>query len=235
MARRQHLVLSLLLIVFLFLSISYFFTSVPAAAVDRAASLVGVTSNKNKQQRPGGGGGDGDDDAKLVKDAAPVQTPTPSGGFSIDLDSLPSLEGDSIAPKLENATLKAELGRATWRFLHTMAARFPDKPTKDERTTFETFMQLFGRLYPCGDCARHFRAILAEYPPQSGSRSAAAGWLCFAHNKVNDRLGKPEFDCNAIGDFYDCGCAEDDKDKKKTKDEPRAGGDENNKDKEKKE
>lgn len=24
-------------------------------------------------------------------------------------------------------------------------------------------------------------------------------------------LGKPEFDCNNIGDFYDCGCAEDEK------------------------
>ncbi|KAJ3472363.1 hypothetical protein NLG97_g11052 [Lecanicillium saksenae] len=95
-----------------------------------------------------------------------------------------------------------------------MAARFPDKPTKDERTTFETFMHLFGRLYPCGDCARHFREILAKYPPQSGSRSSAAGWLCFAHNLVNERLEKPQFDCNTIGDFYDCGCADDDKKKK---------------------
>lgn len=27
-------------------------------------------------------------------------------------------------------------------------------------------------------------------------------------------LKKPMFDCNNIGDFYDCGCAEDDKKKK---------------------
>lgn len=118
---------------------------------------------------------------------------------------------------------RAELGRATWRFLHTMAARFPDKPTKDESTTFKSFMHLFARLYPCGDCARHFRDILEKYPPQAASRSAAAGWLCYAHNLVNERLEKPAFDCTAIGDFYDCGCAEDDKkdDKKgdKTDDE----------------
>ena len=100
-----------------------------------------------------------------------------------------------------------------------MMARFPEKPTPDERKTLETFMHLFGRLYPCGDCARHFRGILEKYPPQTGSRNSAAGWLCFAHNQVNLRLNKPEFDCNNIGDFYDCGCAEDEKKQKKEGDE----------------
>lgn len=42
------------------------------------------------------------------------------------------------------------------------------------------------------------------------SRNAAAGWGCFIHNEVNAMLEKPLFDCNKIGDFYDCGCAEDD-------------------------
>jgi hypothetical protein len=36
--------------------------------------------------------------------------------------------------------------------------------------------------------------------------------LCFAHNIVNERVHKPLFDCENIGDFYDCGCG--DKDKK---------------------
>ena len=92
-----------------------------------------------------------------------------------------------------------------------MAARFPEEPTPSERQTLETFIHLFGRLYPCGDCARHFRQLLAEYPPQTSSRKAAAGWLCFAHNIVNERLEKDIFDCNNIGDFYDCGCGEEGK------------------------
>ena len=29
------------------------------------------------------------------------------------------------------------------------------------------------------------------------------------HNVVNESLGKEVFDCAKIGDFYDCGCAED--------------------------
>ncbi|KAM3564431.1 hypothetical protein ARSEF4850_001841 [Beauveria asiatica] len=225
MARRQHLTVSLLLIIFLFLSVSYFFTSAPAAARDRAASFVGA-SNPLKQQplRPESTDSDsGHDAVSPIKDGtAPSATPS-TDGFSIDVDSMLSLDDLSIAPKLENATLKAELGRATWRFLHTMAARFPDKPTKEEQTIFKSFMELFTRLYPCGDCARHFRRILARYPPQAGSRSAAAGWLCFVHNLVNERLEKPAFDCNAIGDFYDCGCAEDDD--KKSKESKEEGAD----------
>jgi len=29
------------------------------------------------------------------------------------------------------------------------------------------------------------------------------------HNEVNKSLGKEVWDCSKIGDFYDCGCAED--------------------------
>lgn len=119
------------------------------------------------------------------------------------------LHGEATAPKLENATLKAELGRSSWHLLHTMLAKFPDEPTEDDKASLKNYVYLFARLYPCGDCARHFQAILKQYPPQVSSRSAAATWGCHVHNEVNDSLGKDRFDCSKIGDFYDCGCAED--------------------------
>lgn len=115
----------------------------------------------------------------------------------------------AIAPKLGNATAKAELGRAAWKLIHTTFARFPDKPTKDESEALRSFVHLFQRLYPCGECAEDFGKILEKYPPQVSSRSAAAAWGCYVHNIVNRRLHKDEFDCSKIGDFYDCGCAED--------------------------
>lgn len=90
-----------------------------------------------------------------------------------------------------------------------MMARYPEEPTEEDQLSLKTFITLFSRLYPCGECAEHFRQLLAKYPPQVSSRNAAAGWLCFAHNIVNERLKKPTFDCNKIGDFYDCGCADD--------------------------
>jgi len=121
------------------------------------------------------------------------------------------LFGESIAPKLENATLKAELGRASWKLFHTMMARFPEKPSADDSLALKNYIHLFARLYPCGECAAHFRKLLQKYPPQVNSRNNAAGWACLVHNEVNRRLKKADFDCSKIGDFYDCGCGDEKK------------------------
>ena len=119
------------------------------------------------------------------------------------------LSGHAIAPKLGNETAKAELGRAAWKLFHTTFARFPDKPTQEESSALKAYIHLFQRLYPCGECASHFGAILDKFPPQVSSRSAAAAWGCHVHNQVNKSLKKDLFDCSQIGDFYDCGCAGD--------------------------
>ena len=116
-----------------------------------------------------------------------------------------------IASKLGNETLKAELGRAAWKLFHTTMARFPDEPTADESNALKSYIYLFARLYPCGECAEHFQGILKKYPPQTSSRSTAAAWACFVHNEVNISKGKEIFDCSNIGDFYDCGCDNEEK------------------------
>lgn len=85
-------------------------------------------------------------------------------------------------------------------------ARFPDKPSKDESDALKSYIYLFARLYPCGECAAHFQQIIKKFPPQTSSRSTAAAWACHVHNEVNKSKGKPLFNCGDIGDFYDCGC-----------------------------
>ncbi|KAJ5179026.1 hypothetical protein N7492_002236 [Penicillium capsulatum] len=119
-----------------------------------------------------------------------------------------TLKGAVVMPKLGNATAKAELGRATWKYFHTVMARYPEKPTDDQQNALRSYIHLFARLYPCGECASHFQQHLSKYPPQVSSRKAAAGWGCFIHNEINAMLDKPEFDCTNLGSFYDCGCAE---------------------------
>ncbi|KAF2759314.1 hypothetical protein EJ05DRAFT_485348 [Pseudovirgaria hyperparasitica] len=125
---------------------------------------------------------------------------------------------NAIAPKLGNETVKAELGRAAWRVLHTTFARFPDEPTADESQALKDYIHLFQRLYPCGECAQHFHELLKKFPPQVSSRTSAATWGCHVHNEVNRKLGKDIFDCANIGDFYDCGCADDEAGDKTSKD-----------------
>ncbi|RKF55897.1 FAD-linked sulfhydryl oxidase ERV2 [Golovinomyces cichoracearum] len=125
---------------------------------------------------------------------------------SFDIDQN-LLHGNTIANKLDNETVKADLGRSSWKLLHTMMAKFPDHPTDDERKALDAYIHLFARLYPCGECARHFQEIIKKFPPQVATRSTAAIWACHVHNQVNKSLRKELFDCSKIGDFYDCGCA----------------------------
>lgn len=112
-------------------------------------------------------------------------------------------------PKMENATLKAELGNAAWKLFHTILARYPDEPTGNQKLHLKTYINSFAQVYPCGDCARHFIKLLGKYPPQLNSRKNAAIWGCFIHNKVNERLDKVIYDCTTILEDYDCGCGAD--------------------------
>ncbi|KAK3989760.1 nucleophile aminohydrolase [Cladorrhinum sp. PSN332] len=198
MARRQHITLMLAGVMF-FLGMTYFLSG-PTRRIERP------------DEQPWSHGSSGSGGGRQPVDLG--------GGVPENI-----LQGGSIAPKLENATAKAELGRASWKLFHTMMARFPEEPSKDDSLALKTYIQLFARLYPCGDCASHFQKLLAKYPPQTSSRNAAAGWACFVHNEVNKRLKKEEFDCNKIGDFYDCGCGEEGKDKDINKDKKKSGKD----------
>ncbi|KAK6516384.1 hypothetical protein TWF506_006293 [Arthrobotrys conoides] len=142
-----------------------------------------------------------------------------SGGGGVFRTPPMHAPGEVIMPKLGNETIKQELGRASWKLLHTMLGRFPEKPTMDEREALKSYLYLFGRLYPCGECATHFRLLLQKYPPQTSSRDAASQWGCVVHNVVNERLRKPMFDCGTIADKYHCGCAEEDEKKRKLEEE----------------
>lgn len=93
---------------------------------------------------------------------------------------------------------KDDLGRATWTFLHTMAAYYPTKPDKTEQKQMSTFIEAFSFLYPCKPCAEHFRSEMEYNPPDFTSRWTLSQWLCEMHNSVNEMLGKPLFPCGDV-------------------------------------
>ncbi|KAI3640051.1 hypothetical protein MIR68_000929 [Amoeboaphelidium protococcarum] len=116
----------------------------------------------------------------------------------------------NIMPEMGNSTVREQLGRATWRLLHTMATRFPQKPSDLDYLSFEVFVLLLSRLYPCGNCAKHFRSLLRRQdlglPVFKGGRKIASDYMCSLHNKVNSRLGKKQFDCSKAMAIWQCGC-----------------------------
>ncbi|XP_015057098.1 FAD-linked sulfhydryl oxidase ERV1 [Solanum pennellii] len=107
----------------------------------------------------------------------------------------------SELPKKEKSSgpvTKEELGRATWIFLHTLGAQYPDKPTRQQRKDVKELMAILSRMYPCSECADHFKEVLRANPVQAGSQAEFSQWLCHVHNVVNRSLSKPKFPCDRV-------------------------------------
>ncbi|XP_050740664.1 FAD-linked sulfhydryl oxidase ALR [Drosophila biarmipes] len=97
---------------------------------------------------------------------------------------------------------KVRLGISTWGLLHTMAAFYSDNPTDTEKRDMKTFFEVLSRLYPCEFCAKDFRTDLDVNPINVNSQKELAMWLCKFHNRVNDKLGKPLFDCTKVNERW---------------------------------
>ncbi|KAH8693958.1 putative FAD dependent sulfhydryl oxidase Erv1 [Talaromyces proteolyticus] len=93
-----------------------------------------------------------------------------------------------------------QLGRSTWTLLHSLTAAYPTTASNEQQTEMRSFLGLFSKLYPCWVCADDFRAWMAhpsgKNEPRLSSRAEFGQWMCEAHNAVNRKLGKKEFDCN---------------------------------------
>ncbi|XP_055835781.1 FAD-linked sulfhydryl oxidase ERV1 isoform X2 [Solanum dulcamara] len=100
--------------------------------------------------------------------------------------------------KSSGPVTKEELGRATWTFLHTLGAQYPDKPTRQQRKDVKELMAILSRMYPCNECADHFKEVLRANPVQAGSQAEFSQWLCHVHNVVNRSLSKVKFPCDRV-------------------------------------
>jgi FAD-linked sulfhydryl oxidase len=100
------------------------------------------------------------------------------------------------AMELQNPPTVEELGRCAWTWLHSVAANYKEEPSLDEQKGMANLIFNFARFYPCRECATNLKSEMKELPPVVDSRRNLEGWLCKLHNKVNERLNKPTFDCS---------------------------------------
>lgn len=80
-------------------------------------------------------------------------------------ESTDANEETAMGPRNENE-FRVIVGRATWRLLHTIAARYPEHPDATRKKRTADFLELMSYIYPCKRCAGHMREMLKQNPPQ---------------------------------------------------------------------
>ncbi|XVF45006.1 hypothetical protein PTKIN_Ptkin02bG0170800 [Pterospermum kingtungense] len=116
----------------------------------------------------------------------------------LNADSPATTTTHLVVKKSAAPVTKEELGRATWTFLHTLAAQYPENPTRQQKKDVKELMSILSRMYPCKECADHFKEVLRANPVQAGSHDEFSQWLCHVHNVVNRSLGKLVFPCERV-------------------------------------
>jgi len=112
----------------------------------------------------------------------------------------PSYRGDEPPPGCPPDV--EQLGRATWTFLHTTAAYYPEKPTPTQRANMLMLLRSLPVLYPCNWCADDFGKDINRNPPDVSGQGALSRWLCERHNEVNEKLGKERFNCAKVDERW---------------------------------
>jgi FAD-linked sulfhydryl oxidase len=102
----------------------------------------------------------------------------------------------------QQAPSPAEVGQATWTFLHVFAASYPQSPSGETQYQAMNLLRSLSTLYPCRYCAQDWEEQITLHPPQVSSRHELEQWMCQQHNHVNVKLGKKEFDCSKVHDRW---------------------------------
>lgn len=91
-------------------------------------------------------------------------------------------------------------GPSFWFSLHIVSLAYPDKPTYAEKRAAKEFFSALPYVLPCPACREHFRTIIQAMPVESwlDDRTSLMEWVVAVHNRVNQRLGKPEV---SMGEF----------------------------------
>ena len=92
-------------------------------------------------------------------------------------------------------------GPHMWFFLHTISMCYPLRPNAVTKKKYYEFVQNIPLFIPIEKMSSDFSKLLDEYPvtPYLDNRESFIRWVWFIHNKINEKLEKPQYTLN---DFY---------------------------------
>ena len=92
-------------------------------------------------------------------------------------------------------------GPRYWFFLHTIAMTYPVRPNAVTKKKYYEFIQNLPLFIPVEHISGEFSKLLDKYPvaPYLDNKDSFIRWTHFIHNKINQKLEKPQVSLN---DFY---------------------------------
>jgi hypothetical protein len=93
-----------------------------------------------------------------------------------------------------------------WFTLHTIAFHYPSKPNEVIKKKYYNFIQNIPLFIPNEKMGNDFIELLDKYPvsPYLDSKLSFIKWMHFIHNKINEKLYKPQISLqDSIKLYYD--------------------------------
>lgn len=88
-----------------------------------------------------------------------------------------------------------------WFFLHTLAMTYPHHPNAVTKKKYYEFVQNLPLFIPVEQISKELERLIDKYPitPYLDNRDSFVRWMHFIHNKINEKIEKPEISLN---DFF---------------------------------
>jgi len=88
-----------------------------------------------------------------------------------------------------------------WHFIHTIAMTYPNNPNAITKKKYYEFIHSLPLFIPIEKMSSDFSKLLNMYPvqPYLDNREAFVRWTWFIHNKINEKLEKPQI---TLDQFY---------------------------------
>jgi len=85
-----------------------------------------------------------------------------------------------------------------WFFLHTLAMTYPHHPNTVTKKKYYEFVQNLPLFLPVEEISGEFSKLIDKYPvtPYLDNRDSFVRWMHFIHNKINEKLEKPQITLN---------------------------------------
>ena len=88
-----------------------------------------------------------------------------------------------------------------WFFIHTVAMTYPIRPNAVTKKKYYEFIQNLPLFIPVESLSGEFSKLIDKYPvtPYLDNRESLIRWTHFVHNKINQKLEKPQI---SLSEFY---------------------------------